>query len=122
MSSEDEKNVAREVLKQKLQEFKTLCAKQKIKSEKRLWNYVYLVRCEKYHKIGYAHNVESRFNNFKGANPFEVEMIYCVKVPNAKQTESELHKKYHHKRHRREWFILEEEDIKEIKELLKEYA
>jgi hypothetical protein len=78
---------------------------------------IYIIKCGVYYKIGYAYDVASRFCSIKLSNPYEIYLVFSFKVTDAKKFEKELHKIFESKKHRGEWFILDDEDIREIKEL-----
>lgn len=86
-------------------------------------NFVYLMYDPslEMHKIGYSKDAEYREKTLQGQRP-TIELIakkeYSSKIK-ARQIESLLHKKYHNKRTRGEWFKLEENDIQYIKGYLK---
>lgn len=125
MGSLAAKEVARKKLIKKNQkavyDLKVALAKQRMSEPTYNWSYIYLVRCNEFYKIGYAYDVDSRFDSFKSSNPYEVSLEFALKVSNAKELERKLHRQYQEKRHKREWFKLNYEDILEIKRFCEEY-
>jgi len=69
-------------------------------------------------KIGYSESESptDRFCSFKTYAPYGAEMIGFVQLKNAKEIETQLHKKYSKERLNGEWFNITLEDVeKEIK-------
>ena len=56
--------------------------------------YLYLIKCQQYYKIGVANDVESRLAQLSTGNPFplEVEIVYLF--DNAEVVERALHQKF----------------------------
>lgn len=75
--------------------------------------YVYLVKLDKYYKIGVSISPDSRLQEFT-LLPYPLEYICIEKVNNFKQVEKDLHKLYSQKRVRGEWFLLQQSDIERI--------
>jgi len=86
-------------------------------------NFVYLMydpSLEMY-KIGFSKKPEHRERTLQGQRP-TIELISKKEYPStakARQIEKLLHKKYHQKRTRGEWFKLEDRDVQYIKGYLK---
>ena len=81
-----------------------------------LKNYVYIVKCRRYYKIGVSNNIKSRINDLQVGNPFKISLYKLYSYHNAFNKEKELHIKYKSKCHTGEWFLLNQEDLKEIDE------
>ena len=80
--------------------------------------YIYFLKSSHFYKIGRSiSDVEGRIKTHISSNPsIEVIGVYRVK---SVLIEKELHKKFIAKRHKRtEWFILDEKEIDDIKEIL----
>jgi hypothetical protein len=75
---------------------------------------VYFIDCDRYTKIGHAQNVDQRMAGIETANPFPL-VLWAV-VPGDFKLEREIHTKLAERRHRREWFILTEDDKAAIRE------
>lgn len=80
--------------------------------------YVYLVKLDKHYKIGIAQDPKSRLKEFT-LLPYELEYITTAYVNNYAQVEKDLHEKYKSYRVRGEWFELNNQQVKEIVDLLK---
>lgn len=91
-------------------------------------NFLYLINCEGYTKIGITHNVNSRLSSLDGSSPFTTTLIYSVDLgPEAYNIEQYLHKQYVDFNVKKEWFKLSKNQIEELKyklsskNILKEY-
>lgn len=79
--------------------------------------YVYLLKCQDYHKIGIATDVQKRISGMQTGSPYPIMLVASVEVDNPLALEKELHSMYSHRHHRREWFALTEEDVEAIRSL-----
>lgn len=82
--------------------------------------YIYLIKSEEYCKIGRAKSFKDRLITYRTENPKEIEVLIQIKVDDCVGIESELLDKYKHKNHRGEWFLLDGQDINDIKKFLNE--
>jgi predicted DNA-binding antitoxin AbrB/MazE fold protein len=73
--------------------------------------YLYLVKADKYYKIGITKSPVSRLSDLMTLPPFEGEVLKCVMVDKAEDREKYLHKKYDDKRVNGEWFVLSDREI-----------
>jgi hypothetical protein len=80
-------------------------------------NCLYLVKCERYHKIGNAINLNSYLNTMRNANPFDIELIDSVFTSDFADIELKLHNRFAAQLHRNEWFLLSKDDVEGILEL-----
>lgn len=83
--------------------------------------FLYLLECENYYKIGISNNPKLRFTAIRTANPFEVIPVMCIFGYDKKiirGIETKLHYKFKHIKHRNEWFIKSDEIISQIKSLI----
>ena len=83
--------------------------------------YVYVIHCKgfPYYKIGMTKLLpEVRLTALQTAIPFELELEYAVMVEDAQDVEAILHHHNESKCVKREWFILNKEDLASIKEEL----
>lgn len=80
--------------------------------------YLYIIKCHEYYKIGTTFNLDNRVNTLQCGNPYEIELIWAVRISDYKECEMLLHKHFASKRHSREWFLLTEDDIKSITSLV----
>ena len=76
--------------------------------------YLYLIKCQQFYKIGIANNVETRLAQLSTGNPYplEVEIIYAFE--NAEVVERAIHQRYKETRQRGEWFSLDYDALKNI--------
>jgi hypothetical protein len=77
--------------------------------------YVYLIESEYGYKIGKTVNIKSRTKLFEVKLPFPIKLINYSWFDNYSRAESDLHKKFAHKRLEGEWFALDSADIEYIK-------
>ena len=77
---------------------------------------IYIMKCNKYYKIGYTHDIYERFCNYKVHNPYQVKLLRNSqeKTPRFKEYEQWIHDNYSDKLHRGEWYCFDKEDIKAI--------
>lgn len=80
--------------------------------------FLYLIRCEQFYKIGITFNIDSRLNSLQCGNPYELELVWSAKIKDAIECEELLHGMFEKKRHMREWFKLDKEDIEFILNLV----
>lgn len=84
-------------------------------------DHIYIVKCKQFYKIGIASNFEARLNSLQCGNPYELEIVMAVRKNNAKKLERELHNGLSIFNHKREWFLLEEDFVKDLKEFIEQY-
>lgn len=80
-------------------------------------SYVYVVRANKYYKIGFTINLQNRFKHLQTSSPIELEKIAVLERDDKQQAmlqERKLHEIFKKKRHHGEWFLLDENDIEFI--------
>lgn len=75
--------------------------------------YTYILKSDKWYKVGRAINMDSRLKTYETHNP-NFEVIYVVDG----DYESCLHDYYSDKRDKGEWFLVDSDDIQFIKENL----
>jgi len=76
--------------------------------------YLYLIKCQQYYKIGVANDVESRLAQLSTGNPFPLEVETIYEFENAEIVERAVHQKLKSKRVRGEWFELTYDDTVEL--------
>ncbi len=81
---------------------------------------VYIVKSEGFYKIGLTKNIENRIDSFETNSPFRSELIFFLKTGYPREVEKEIHQLMAHKRHKREWFSLTNEDILTIVRFVEE--
>ena len=77
-------------------------------------SYVYLIQCEKYHKIGIAYRLDQRLRGLQTGNPFKLDLKASVLVDDARALETQLHQNYSLNRTQGEWFELTDNDVQGI--------
>lgn len=80
--------------------------------------YIYIMECGEKYKIGLSKNIERRKKELDN-RPFPVNIIYKSKlIDNVYKIEEEIHSHFKEKQINGEWFDLNENDIRVIKEYL----
>lgn len=74
--------------------------------------YLYLIRSGDHVKIGVANDLDKRLKGIATGNPFPVTVISYFQADDAARIEDLLHEHFAPKRHKLEWFNLDENDIK----------
>jgi len=77
--------------------------------------FVYVYRQGIYYKIGRTKNIASRQKKYVTENPNGFQVVFEFPVDDYIQIESDLHQFFEHKRHRGEWFLLNDGDLEIIK-------
>lgn len=77
--------------------------------------YVYLINCGEYSKIGIANDVESRLAQLQTGNPYPLTVLFCFGFSNAEVVEKAIHQKFFVKRKSGEWFLLTQADVDDFK-------
>ena len=83
---------------------------------------LYLLRSGNYTKIGVAKSISNRIKMLQTGNPDIITLVYerkCANEQDARAIETLLHNKYKNKQVRAEWFLLSEEDIIQIINIVK---
>lgn len=73
--------------------------------------YIYLIACLNYKKIGIAGDVGSRLAALQTGNPFPLSLHACYAFDNAEIVERVIHQKFCQLRERGEWFSLSDENV-----------
>jgi hypothetical protein len=76
--------------------------------------YLYLIRCDEFVKIGIACDVKNRLKTLQTGNPYPLTLIDSFEFDDAVRVESVLHRKYDHARMRGEWFKLTDAELEEL--------
>lgn len=76
--------------------------------------YLYIIKCNEYHKIGIANDVESRLAQLSTGNPYVLEVQAVYEFQNAEVVERSIHQRFSDKRKRGEWFDLNLEDLRDV--------
>jgi len=87
-----------------------------------LGNYIYIIKCGKYYKIGITKRLASRITRFRVENPYDVKLVYTRNTKYNKYLEKELHSLLKKYLHRGEWFLISKGQIKSIINMIKNYG
>ena len=79
-----------------------------------LGNYVYIVKCGNYYKIGITQRIASRMTDFRVNNPYDVELIFYGNCDWYKSVEIKIHKLMSEFHHKGEWFLLGKEQVETV--------
>lgn len=82
---------------------------------------VYILKSDKYYKIGVSSAISKRIGMLQTGNPYAIELVYqkyFTSSVEAYKEEKRLHLLYKERQVQREWFELTLEDIKHIQEVL----
>lgn len=74
--------------------------------------YVYVVRCQRFHKIGWSADPARRLPHYQVHNPYPVALVGTV--PGTREDEAAWHREHAAKRVRGEWFRLTRDDVARI--------
>jgi Meiotically Up-regulated Gene 113 (MUG113) protein len=79
--------------------------------------YLYLISCERFFKIGITGNVPARLSQLYTGNPFDMDVVSVYEFQNAEPVEQSIHQRFDVKRQRGEWFNLSQEDVDSFHEI-----
>jgi FKBP-type peptidyl-prolyl cis-trans isomerase 2 len=79
--------------------------------------YLYLIKCQQFYKIGVANDVENRLAQLSTGNPFELRVLAIFGYENAECVERALHQKFANRRERGEWFSLDNAEVEVLAEI-----
>ena len=79
--------------------------------------YLYLIKCQQFYKIGIANDVQSRLAQLSTGNPFELEVLAVYGYENANAVEAAIHQRYSDVRQRGEWFGLDDHDVIDFEQI-----
>lgn len=71
--------------------------------------YLYLIKCQQFYKIGVANDVQSRLAQLSTGNPFKLEVLAVYGFANAEFVERAIHQRFANERKRGEWFEIGDE-------------
>lgn len=71
-----------------------------------------------YYKIGISHDVQRRLDGYNTATPLTIELDYFVEHSEYRTVEKALHRMFENQRVKGEWFLLSDEDIERIGNIL----
>jgi hypothetical protein len=76
--------------------------------------FLYIIKCNEFHKIGIATDIQERFLALQTGNPYKLQLVDCFQIPNARKVEQHLHRKYANLRELGEWFRLGDDSVRNI--------
>ena len=79
--------------------------------------YLYIIKCQGFHKIGIANDVKSRLAQLSTGNPFILEVVNVYGFENAEVVEKAVHQRYKNLRQRGEWFMMNEHALSEVRQI-----
>lgn len=79
--------------------------------------YLYLIKCNEYYKIGIAGKMEGRIAALQTGNPYTLILATCFEFNNAEPVEKSLHQKYIPEKERGEWFKLSQYQVDELRDI-----
>src|SRR5271157_1983387 len=82
--------------------------------------YLYLIQCQQFLKIGVANDVEVRLAQLATGNPYPLHVVAAYGFENASAVETVLHQKFSHLRKFGEWFEFDAEGVKECIRLIQD--
>ncbi len=77
--------------------------------------YVYLIRCERYYKIGRSKHPGLRKSKLESQWPHELTLVHSIRTDDPAGIEAYWHKRFSEKRVRGEWFRLTPADVRTFK-------
>lgn len=81
-------------------------------------DWLYVLKCGEFYKIGVSNWVEKRVKQIQNGNPYKVEVIIKYHYENSYYLEKLFHQKFFRKNTGGEWFKLSKKEILEIKKIL----
>lgn len=73
--------------------------------------YLYIIKCNQFYKIGITNNVKKRLKDLQSGNPYILELIGSFEVKNPRLAESVFHNLLSRKNVVNEWFELNTEEL-----------
>lgn len=83
--------------------------------------YIIEIRNSDLYKIGVTKNIVQRMKQFETANPFEFYLHGFYQTEKCRDLESILHHQFKHKRFKREWFKLNEDELKNVSNIARQF-
>lgn len=77
--------------------------------------YLYLIKCQQFVKIGVANDVQNRIAQLSTGNPFKLELLAVFAFESANTVEAALHQRFLDKRKRGEWFVLSLQELRTLR-------
>jgi hypothetical protein len=76
--------------------------------------YIYVIKCHNLYKIGMTKNFKQRISTYKTECPFPFEVVMAKEVYDYIEVEKNIHNHLESKRDNREWFSLNDSDLRLI--------
>jgi hypothetical protein len=76
--------------------------------------YLYLIRCQQFYKIGITNDIKSRLAQLSTGNPFELDVVRVFGYDNAEIVERAIHQRFSDNRKRGEWFELDADGLRDF--------
>ena len=84
--------------------------------------YIYIIQCHNFYKIGKTFDIEKRLSQLQVGNPYKLEMLRYIKIPEHEYAEYVLQTiLFKEKWERGEWFKLDDADLIILKKALDEF-
>jgi len=83
--------------------------------------YVYVVKFKDFYKMGRTKSLRKRLKTYDEMYPFKVEVLHTIQVDDYMQIETEILRKFRHRRIKGEWFKLSKTDLKQLNMLFDIY-
>lgn len=75
---------------------------------------IYILKCDKFYKIGYASNLKKRLIDYSVHNPFSVRVISSIECDKPKDFETWVYESFNECIHRGEWYLFNDMDLMRI--------
>lgn len=87
-------------------------------------NYIYIVKCLDYYKVGRTSRMGARMTDFRVNNPLKVELYYYADcgIKSNYILEKELHAQVEEHKHRGEWYVLPKDKITRLVNIIEDYV
>lgn len=79
--------------------------------------YIFHMEGTDFYKIGYSNNIEKRLQTLQVSSPFNLSVIWQLKIWFPQEAERYLHQLFKEKKVKNEWFMLSQDDLDVIKNL-----
>lgn len=80
--------------------------------------YIYIIRCEQYHKIGIAKDPRQRAKGIQTDNPFKIHLVKSRYIVSCRMNERYIHDLLFDKNVRGEWFLLNDGEVKILESMI----
>lgn len=83
--------------------------------------YVYLFKLNEYYKIGISVNPTRRLTSINSETPYTAILIHQIHTDHMRRLEDELHQRFGVRRFKNEWFLLTDEDVQFILNIVEHF-